>query len=93
MTGKVFSKPYIPPYIDKQLKPEQKVALINGEQIDGRKIMAKNGKFYNCDLKINPKTNGLSYVYDNQKETKQQEQAADQTQAQETPQKGQGRKR
>ena len=95
MTEQVFSRPYIPKFINDQLSPEQRTALVKGEQIDGRSILAKNGKPYNCDLKINPKTNGLAYVSSRQeqKETTQQEQAADQTREQDAPQKGQGRKR
>ena len=95
MTEQVFSRPYIPKFINDQLSPEQRTALVKGEQIDGRSILAKNGKPYNCDLKINPKTNGLAYVSSRQeqKETTQQEQAADQAREQDAPQKGQGRKR
>lgn len=95
MTEQVFSRPYIPAFIEKQLDPSQKSALLNGEQISGRSILAKNGKPYNCDLKINPKTNGLAYVSNRleQKETQQQEQAADKSQDQDTPSKAQGRKR
>lgn len=95
MPVKIFPKPYISPYVKKQLNAEQLNALLSGEKIDGRKILNKNGEFYNCDLKINPKTNCLSYIYEGkgQKDANEQEQTRSQGQEQSASQKGQGRKR
>ncbi len=94
MTEQVFSKPYIPPFIDKQLKPEERATLLNGGEIDGRAILAKDGRPYKCNLAINPKTNGLAYLYNRQqqKEEKQPDQVQGQ-EAEKTASKGQGRKR
>lgn len=57
-----YSRAYIPEFIDKQLTPEMRTALMNHEEIDGRKLVGRNGERYTNNLRISPETLGLEFV-------------------------------
>ncbi len=71
-----YSRAYIPEFIDKQLTPEMRTALMNHEEIDGRKLVGRNGDRYTNNLRISPETLGLEFV-----QYRRPEQAQEQTQA------------
>lgn len=57
-----YSQVYIPEFIDKQLTKEMRTALMNHEEIDGRKLVGRNGDRYTNNLRISPETLGLEFV-------------------------------
>ncbi len=57
-----YSRAYIPEFIDRQLTKEMRTALMNHEEIDGRKLVGRNGERYTNNLRISPETLGLEFV-------------------------------
>lgn len=84
-----YSQVYIPEFIDKQLTKEMRETLVDRrEEIDGRKLIGRDGRPYTNNLQINPETLGLEFVQYKRLEQTQaavQQQAAAQTPADPLP--------
>lgn len=57
-----YSKLYIPEHIRKQLTPEMFNTLMAGGEIDGRKLVSKDGEPYKQNIRINSKTNSSEFI-------------------------------
>lgn len=71
-----YSKPYIPEHIRKQLTTEMFNTLMAGGEIDGRKLVSKEGIPYTNNIRLNPETNATEFI------RYRAEQAVEQTQQQ-----------